>query len=407
MKILQVNNVYKVGSTGKIVDDLHNAFITKGHSSIVCYGRGKKITLPNVYKFCGEESAKFRALLSRFGCLQYGGNIISTKRLISTIETETPDIVHLQCINDFCVNIYKLLEYLAVHEINTVITHHAEFFYTGSCGHAYECLKWTAPTGCKHCNNLQEATYSRLFDSTSLAWKRMNEAFRKFNPNKLIFTAVSPWVKDRSLLAETFRKYRCEVVLNGVELSFFNRKKDISNELLDKVHGFKDVILYVTSRYNPENKNDIKGAWYLTDLAKKRPKSLFIIVANEFSSQIPLPSNIYFHGRTKDRHELAMLYSLSHITVLLSKRETFSMICAESLCCGTPVVGFFAGGPESISIPEYSRFVEYGNLSALNEAIEDILSSSFNGDCIAEKAQSLYSKEKMAQSYINVYNMFD
>ncbi len=39
------------------------------------------------------------------------------------------------------------------------------------------------------------------------------------------------------------------------------------------------------------------------------------------------------------------------------------MVTAESLCCGTPVVGFTAGGPESIAIDAFSNFVEMEILS--------------------------------------------
>lgn len=41
------------------------------------------------------------------------------------------------------------------------------------------------------------------------------------------------------------------------------------------------------------------------------------------------------------------------------------MVTAESLCCGTPVVGFKAGAPEQIAIKEFSEFVEYGDLNSL------------------------------------------
>ena len=45
MKILQVNCVYKKGSTGKIVEDIHNVLIDNGIESVVCYGRGKKLMM--------------------------------------------------------------------------------------------------------------------------------------------------------------------------------------------------------------------------------------------------------------------------------------------------------------------------------------------------------------------------
>ena len=41
MKVAQVNVVFKKGSTGKIVYDLHSMLLENGHESIVCYGRKK------------------------------------------------------------------------------------------------------------------------------------------------------------------------------------------------------------------------------------------------------------------------------------------------------------------------------------------------------------------------------
>lgn len=70
-------------------------------------------------------------------------------------------------------------------------------------------------------------------------------------------------------------------------------------------------------------------------------------------------------GKITDQELLAKYYSMADVTLLTSKKETFSMVTAESLCCGTPVVGFKAGAPEQIAIKEFSEFVEYGDLNSL------------------------------------------
>ena len=49
MKVMQINVVYKTGSTGKIVYELHSFLEKHNITSIVCYGRGNSIKEKNVY----------------------------------------------------------------------------------------------------------------------------------------------------------------------------------------------------------------------------------------------------------------------------------------------------------------------------------------------------------------------
>ena len=80
------------------------------------------------------------------------------------------------------------------------------------------------------------------------------------------------------------------------------------------------------------------------------------------------------------------------------------MICAETLCCGTPIVGFKAGAPEQISLPDYSRFVEYGDVDALQKAVTQFLQKQWSKEDIAQCARKVYAKDVMADNYIQVYN---
>ena len=99
MKVLQVNCVYKKGSTGKITYDLHKGLLDAGINSVVCYGRGALVKEPRVYKTCPEWYSKLNNAWSRVTGIMYGGCFFSTDKLISIIKKEKPDIVHLQCIN--------------------------------------------------------------------------------------------------------------------------------------------------------------------------------------------------------------------------------------------------------------------------------------------------------------------
>ena len=65
MKILQVNCVYKTGSTGKIVYDIHQYLCDQGLESVVCYGRGNVSVELNVHKGCSEVYGKWTGLMAR------------------------------------------------------------------------------------------------------------------------------------------------------------------------------------------------------------------------------------------------------------------------------------------------------------------------------------------------------
>ena len=89
---------------------------------------------------------------------------------------------------------------------------------------------------------------------------------------------------------------------------------------------------------------------------------------NDISSR-QWPENMRFIGSINDKDLLAEYYSATDVFLMCSKRETYSMTCAEALCCGTPVVGFESGAPETVFTSEFATFVPYGDVEKLREAI--------------------------------------
>lgn len=395
MKILQVNCVYKKGSTGKITYDLHCGLLATKHESVVCYGRGKKLTDPFVYKTCSEWYSKCNNLLSRITGMMYGGCFFSTINLFSIIRREKPDIVHLQCINGYFVNIYRLINWLKKKHIKTVLTLHAEFMFTANCGHSLDCNKWM--TGCGGCPRKSE-TKSLFFDGTSISWKRMKNAFSGFD--SIIVASVSPWLMNRAVNSPILQDKTHVVVYNGVNDTVFH---EYDTEELRRRLGCADkkIVFHVTPFFSTE-RNHFKGGWFICELAKKMPDYQFIVAGNS-ASNCSLPENVSLLGVIVDPVILANYYSLADVTVIASKKETFSMVVAESLCCGTPVAGFKAGGPEQIALPQFSRFAEYGDLQKLIECVMDCISIKGCPD-IQNLAIKRYSNDRMVSDYISVYS---
>lgn len=398
MKVLQINSVYNQGSTGKITYDIHKYLQSRKIESIVCYGRGKKVNETNIYKVCGEFYSHINHVIANLRGIMYGNFYFSTKKIISIIKKENPDIVHLQCINCYFVNIYKLIAWLKENNIKTIITLHAEFIYTANCGHALECEKWK--TGCGNCPRFKQETNSFFIDNTHKSWELMKKSFNGFN-NNLIVVSVSHWLMERAKVSPILKDKKHEVILNGLDINIFHYYNvfDLKKEYENNI-----ILFHVTPNFN-NNINNIKGGYYIIELAKRlQDKNIKIVVAGDYDKNLKLPKNVILLGNISNQELLAKYYSLADITLLTSKRETFSMVTAESLCCGTPVVGFKAGAPEQIALREYSKFVEYGDVKSLYVGIKEILNKNINKKKLSNLAAKKYSNEIMGEEYLKLYN---
>lgn len=399
MKVLQVNCVFNKGSTGKITYDIHSELLKQGYDSVICYGRGEKTKEKNVYKTCGEFYSKCNNLLSRLTGLMYGGCCFSTKKLISIIKKEKPDVVHLQCLNGYFVNVYRLITWLKKNNVKTVLTLHAEFMYTANCGYALDCDRWQS--GCGHCPRMKRETKSFCLDGTHKSWLKMKKAFDGFDDN-LVVVSVSPWLMDRAKKSPILQNKKHEVILNGVNTEIFHCY-DTSE--LRKQMGLdgKKIIFHATPAFN-NDVNSIKGGYYVIKLAEKMlDENVVFVVAGNYPNGLKVPSNVLLLGNVSDQILLAKYYSMADVTLLTSKKETFSMVTAESLCCGTPVVGFKAGAPEQIAIPEYSSFVEYGDVDALKSEVDKIIGTVYLSEQMSIEASGKYSKKTMMQKYVHIY----
>lgn len=397
MKILQINSVYKVGSTGKIVDSIGQALREQGHEVFTCYGLGEEYYDDYSQKVCSNLEHKVNALLSRLTGIPFGGLFLSNKLIYKKIQSFQPDVVHVHCVNASTMNVYKLFKYLAKSKIKTVITLHAEIFHTGGCGHAFECEKFK--TQCHNCDSYKRNVGSWLLDRSRKSWSLMNEAFSAFDKDNIIITAVSPWLVERAKQSAILKDFRVEFVPNGVNTSVFHYYAGSS---LVNRNGYNKIALFVTPIFSLDE-NDIKGGRFLPSLAKRLGDCLFAVVSTRTTiDQGQLPANVLMWGKAKSQEELAKLYSQADITILLSKRETFSMVTAESLCCGTPVVGFKAGGPESIAMSGISSFVEYGDVRQLTSLINTV--NSHDKQSISDRAIKEYSPKTAGLLYSKVYN---
>ena len=232
----------------------------------------------------------------------------------------------------------------------------------------------------------------------------MRECFADFP--QLVVISVSPWVLDRSSKSPIMENVAQKLVMNGVNTNVFRiyNTDDIWNRYGIKLNG-KRAILYVTACFFGDRPQ--KGSQYLLRLAERMTdENVLFVVAGNHVPDVKVPDNVVLLGRVSNQNDLAALYSAADLSLITSERETFSMPVAESLCCGTPIVGFCAGGPESIAMPEYSEFVEFGDVEALQNVILQKwlqFKTPERSLQIEQAAAERYSREKMAEQYLRIY----
>ena len=400
MKVIQINCVYGKGSTGKITEVIHKGLLERGVDSLVIYGRGQRPKEERLYKPCYELMAKFNNLASRVSGIMYGGCHSSTRKIIKIIKSEKPDIVHLQCINGHFVNIYKLVKWLNENNIPTVLTHHADFMFTANCSHSLECEKWK--NRCSDCQYWKKNTKSFFINNTEKSFDLMKDAFENFKYLKVV--SVSPWLQGRSKDSKIFANYPNSTVMNGLDTEVFCL---MDKRILKKRYGFegKRVVFHPTSSFKI-TEGHIKGGSYILKLAEIMPECIFIVAGRSENISQQLKDkykNLLFWGEVKNQNTLAELYNIADVTVLTSQRETFSMVLAESLCCGTPVAGFLAGGPESISIDKYCKFSPQGKIEELAGNLRKLIDDKPDSQTIAEEASIKYSTQTMVDKYLKEY----
>ena len=396
MRILQINNCFPVFSTGKIVSLVHDALCTNGEESYVAYAWDNKHAADGkrVFRYGILLDKYISAALTRITGTHLGNAHLSTAKLLRIIKKLHPDIVHIHCANCYSCNHYRLFSWCRKNSIKMVVTEHAEYYYTGNCSFVYECEKWM--TGCGSCPNLAVGVKSRVFDLTARNWKRMYNAFSGWG-NNLVITGVSPWITERSLKSPITNRCRHVCIENSVNTDLFQYiEKDNIPQHIQELFDER-TILFIAPGYL----SGVKGGNYLFALARRMPSYKFVVVG--VATPKDSPDNIHFVEHTTNQKELAMYYSCARITLLTSKRETFSLVTAESLSCGTPVVGFQSGGPETIALTEFSEFVERGNLDALEAAVKKWLDQAVDKKWISEIARKRYSAKRMTEQYINIY----
>ena len=340
MKILIINTVCGIGSTGRICTDLADVLEQNGHECKIAYGRG--VVPEKLKKYAirigSDIDVKLHALQTRlFDCSGFGSQR-ATEKFIEWVKEYNPDIVHLHNLHGYYINIELLFNYLAETNKPVVWTLHDCWSFTGHCAYySYAmCDKWK--NGCHSCPQKKKYPSSWLFDRSQKNWLQKKKLFTSVKNMTLV--VPSQWLA-KEIQQSFLRKYPIKVIPNGIDLDVF--KPTISDFRKNYNLEGKKIILGVASIWEPR-----KGLNDFIELSKILDDSYKIILVGLTENQKrKLPKEILCLTRTCDIKKLAEIYSAADVFFNPSKEETMGLTTVEAMACGTPSIVF-----NSTAIPE-------------------------------------------------------
>ena len=341
MKILMINVVCGIRSTGRICTDLAAELEKQGHEVKIAYGRGKVPEQFHKYavRVGTDLDVYMHALKSRlFDSVGFESKRV-TKKFVSWIREYDPDVIHLHNLHGYYINVEILFQYLKECGKKIIWTLHDCWAFTGHCTHFdyIGCDKWKK--NCTHCPQKKEYPASCLKDNSYYNFRRKKDVFQNI-PNMILVTP-SNWLK--TLISQSFlRKYPVNVIHNGIDTSIFKPVDYSIKERLRQEFGIlnKTIILGVASVWNRR-----KGLDVFVALSKLLPGNYQIVLIGVDKKQAKkLPDNIITIARTNNTEELAAWYSTADIFVNPTLEDTYPTVNLEAIACGTPVITFDTGG---------------------------------------------------------------
>lgn len=362
MKVFQINAVYGQGSTGVITRDIEQLCELSGIECYVASPDPKVRDAKRGFLMGDAFDHKLHGVLSRINGKQAYFSRLATKRLLCYMDEIKPDIVHLHNLHSNYIHMNMLLQYLAKKDICTIVTLHDCWFYTGGCFHytAAECMRWL--NGCGNCPKKKQDTPAYLWDcSASILADRKKHLLAI---PRLIVIGVSEWISNEA--KRTFLANKPVVTIrNGVDLEIF--KPTLSDFRIRLGLEDKFIILGPASKWlQPVNK------CVLTYFSENMQADEVLLLFGATDCSLSMPKNVRLYGYTKNREELAALYTCANVFVNTTREDSLSLINVESQACGTPVVTFDATGPKETVDGVSSFSATVGNYEELYDWVARI-----------------------------------
>ena len=395
MKVLQINAVYGKSSTGTIMKHIQETSRAHGIEAYAAFPKGMGKADEWAYEMGSVLDHKLHATLSRIAGKQSYYSHCATKRLLRYMDKLQPDIVHLHNLHSNYIHLNMLLEYLAKHDIATIVTMHDCWYFTGGCFHYANvgCDRWQH--GCGNCPKQKDDTPALLYDASASILKD-REKYLNAIP-RLVMVGCSEWVSNECRKSVISQK-DIRTIHNGFNLDIFKPSPSDWRKSL----GIEDefVILAPAGKWL----SAVNKATY-DFFVKNMTDDMVLVLFGFRDTEGDCPSNVKKIGFIRNPYEMAQVYSMADVMVNCSREDTLSSLNLEAQACGTPVVTYEATGSKETVDGICGFAVETGNPKDLFEAtmkVRAIGKTALTSKCV-ERMQKEFELQTNFEKYIALY----
>ncbi|WEG73797.1 glycosyltransferase [Vagococcus intermedius] len=387
MKILIVNTVCGVGSTGRICTDLYDRLTkNKNISCCIAYGRGSADEKYNTYKIGGKTNVISHVLETRLLDNHGLSSRKATKNFIEFIRSYNPDVIHLHNLHGYYLNVKILFSFLKESGIKIIWTLHDTWGFSGH----------SATLGIKSNGFIEYDTEFKYegkeypetycFDRRQRNLKMKQSIF--INVPNLVIVTPSKWL-ERGVKNSFLSIYNTQVIYNGIN-------KNLLKPPLNRKDNERIRVLGVANIWVPS-----KGLNYFNELADfdNNRTYEFVVVGDILDQKIN--KNIKHIKKVESLKILSELYGSADVFFNPTTKDNFPTTNIEALSCGTPVLTFDTGGsPEAIDSNTGMIINNYSIKNISDKIIE--CANLDRSECV--KRSNKFRREEMVEQYSELYN---
>lgn len=224
-----------------------------------------------------------------------------------------------------------------------------------------------------------------------------------------IVTTVSDALK-----AETYERIETtkpiETIYNFVDEDVFH---PVDGSKLKKEFGIREderVLIHISNFRKIKNIPDVIDAFM--KVREAMPAKLLLVGDGPEKHRVmdkvktmPYKNDVLFLGKQEN---IAELFSISDLKLLLSEKESFGLVLLEAMACGVPGIGTNIGGiPEVIEHGTNGYLVELGDVDAVAHYAIELLSDEaklvqFRMNAL-DSVQTKFKSEKIIEQYEMIY----